>query len=359
MPLRARLQSGFVKVWQRRGLLARSLLPLAVVHGIWRRYDVWRYRVGLAHTQAIRVPVVVIGNLYVGGAGKTPLTIEVARALRDRGWSPGVVSRGYGADRALPRLVQPNGNATDYGDEPLLIARATHLPVAVGTDRAAAARLLLNLHPHVNVIIADDGLQHRRLARDVEIAVVHEPGFGNGWMLPAGPLREPPRRLDGVDAVVLHGLTPPVRIYSPFFRMQTSITRAYSLKDPTRSIELGELAAEQRSHRQTYIAAAGVGHPERFFAMLRGFGLEFTVVPLNDHYDFAQNPFTNYRFDRALVTEKDAVKCATNPALANDARFHVVPLEAQLDAGLIDLIEARIKPVPQKAESAQRAEIPG
>jgi tetraacyldisaccharide 4'-kinase len=344
MALRARLQSWFVEVWQHRGLFARLLLPLAVVHGLWWRYDVWRYRVGLARAQKLPVPVVVIGNLYVGGAGKTPLAIELTRELRKRGWSPGVVSRGYGADRALPRLVMPNGNASDYGDEPLLIARAGLAPVAVGTDRAAAARLLLNLHPHLDVIIADDGLQHRRLARDMEVAVVHEPGFGNGWLLPAGPLREPPQRLDGVDAVVLHGLTPPVRIYSPFFRMQTSISCAYSLKDPARRINLGELATEQRATSQKYIAAAGIGHPGRFFAMLRAFGLEFSTVALNDHYDFARNPFVNTRFDRALITEKDAVKCAINPALANDARLYVVPLEAQLDAGLVDLIEARIKP---------------
>jgi len=344
MALRARLQFSFVKVWQRRGLVARLLFPLALLHGVWRRFDVWRYRVGLARAKQVRVRVVVIGNLYVGGTGKTPLAIELARALRDRGWSPGVISRGYGAERGLPRLVVPNGSALDYGDEPLLIARTGYAPVVVGTDRAAAAGLLLNLHPHVDVIIADDGLQHRRLARDVEIALVHEPGFGNGWLLPAGPLREPPRRLDGVDAVVLHGMTPPVRIYSPFFRMTTSIACAYSLKDATRRIGLAALAAEQRAGKQAYVAAAGIGQPERFFAMLRAFGLEFTTVPLNDHYNFARNPFVDVRFDRALITEKDAVKCAANPLLANDARLYVVPLEAKLDPALIDLIEARIKP---------------
>src|SRR5215470_11289599 len=264
MALRTRLQLWLVKKWQRRGLTARLLFPLALVHRFWRGLKVWCYRVRLARPKQVRVPVVVIGNLYVGGTGKTPLTIEVIRELRSRGWSPGVVSRGYGAQKAVPRVVQPNGTASDYGDEPLLIARAGHAPVAVGVDRVAAARLLLNLHPQVDVIVADDGLQHLRLGRNVEIAVVHEAGFGNGWMLPAGPLRDPPERLDGVDAVVLHGLTPPVRIYSPFFRMKTTIVSAYSMKDPGRRVALGELAAEQHAARQTYVAAAGVGSPERF-----------------------------------------------------------------------------------------------
>lgn len=347
MALRARLQSFFVRVWSRRGLMARLLWPIAVLHGVWRRYDVWRYRVGLARSERLRVPVVVIGNLYVGGTGKTPLTIELVRALRERGWSPGVISRGYGAQSKVPRLVQPNGSADEYGDEPLLIARAGSAPVAVGSDRVAAARLLLNLHPQIDVIIADDGLQHRRLARDVEIALVHDAGFGNGWLLPAGPLREPPTRLDGVDAVVLHGVTPPVRIYSPFFWMETSVACAHPLKDPAHRTPLTALAAEQRAGRQTYLAAAGIGRPERFFAMLRAFGLDFETVPLNDHYDFTLNPFAGRHFDRALVTEKDAVKCASNPALANDARLFVVPLDAKVDAGLFDLIESRIKAQPK------------
>jgi len=344
MALRARLHSRVLKMWQRRGLVPRLLFPFALVHGLWRRFDLWRYRVGLKRPQQVRVPVVVIGNLYVGGTGKTPLTLELIRELRSRGWSPGVVSRGYGAARTLPRIVQPNGAASDYGDEPLLIARSGQAPVVVGADRAAAARLLLNLHPHVDVILADDGLQHRRLARNVEIAVVNEAGFGNGWMLPAGPLREPPKRLDGVDAVVLNGLTPPVRIYSPFFRMQATIDGAYPLKDPAHRIDLAEMAAEQRAHRQVYVAAAGIGEPQRFFNMLRGFGLDFTAIALADHDDFAHNPFAGTRFDRALITEKDAVKCVANLALANDARVYVVPLHVTLDRGLVDLIEARIRP---------------
>jgi tetraacyldisaccharide 4'-kinase len=343
MALRARLQSWLVGVWQRRGFVARLLLPLAWLHGLWRRYDVWRYRVGLARAHRLPVPVVVIGNLFVGGTGKTPLVIELARALRARGWSPGVISRGYGTERGVPRLVQANGSAADYGDEPLLIARAAAVPVAVGTDRVAAARLLLNLHPQVNVILSDDGLQHRRLARDVEIAVVHELGFGNGWLLPAGPLREPPRRLDGVDAVVLHGLTPPVRIYSPFFRMRTTIGHARSMKDPNRRVALDELAAEQRSGRLTLLAAAGIGQPERFFAMLRAFGLDIVPIALSDHYAFLRNPFADRRFDCALITEKDAVKCAANPQIAADGRICVVPLEAQLDPALTDLVETRIR----------------
>jgi len=148
----------------------------------------------------------------------------LTRALRDRGWSPGVVSRGYGTDRALPRLVVPNGSANDYGDEPLLIARGGQAPVVVGNDRAAA---------HACCSTASTRRSHHRRrrsaasapARNVEIALVHEP-VSQRWLLPAGPLREPPRRLDGVDAVVLHGPHAAVRIYSPFFRMTTSIACA-------------------------------------------------------------------------------------------------------------------------------------
>ncbi|MFN3565459.1 MAG: tetraacyldisaccharide 4'-kinase [Burkholderiaceae bacterium] len=233
------------------------------------------------------------------------------------------------------------------------------VPVAVGRDRVAAARLLRNLHPRIDVIVTDDGLQHRRLARDVEIAVIHYRGLGNGWLLPAGPLRDPPERLQDVSAVVFHGDILPVRIHSPHFFMRTRLGTVYALKDPSRRVELAELAREQRDKGVRLLAAAGIGMPDCFFAMLRAHGLQFDELPLPDHYDYAANPFANRRFDCALITEKDAVKCRGNPALAADGRICVVPLQTTVHAALIDLIEQRIRAVMHADEArATRAEEP-
>jgi len=343
--MRSRLQPWFVSVWQTRGAMARLLLPLAWVHGLLRALSAWRYRGG-AHAERLPVPVVVVGNLYVGGTGKTPLTIELARGLRARGYTPGIVSRGYGGRSSVPREVDPNGQAADYGDEPLLLAQSTHAPVVVGHDRVAAGRLLLNLHPSVNLVIADDGLQHRRLARDVEIALVHYRGFGNGWLLPAGPLRDPPSRMESVDAVVFNDPLgtprPVVRVHSPFFSMRTGPGRVYALKDAAMRASLDEMVAEQRGSGMRVIAAAGIGMPDRFFAMLSDAGLAFEPLPLADHYPFTDNPFAGRAYDLVLVTEKDAVKCRANPVLASDGRICVMPLAAQVDDGLFDLIERKL-----------------
>lgn len=343
MTLRAHLQQALLRLWQRRGIGARLLYPLTIVHRAWRAFDAWRYAAGLARPHRVGVPVVVVGNLYVGGTGKTPLVIEIVRALKARGWHPGIVARGYGAAVGEPREVDAHGAARDFGDEPLLMANATGVPVAVGRDRVAAAKLLRNLHPRVDVLVTDDGLQHRRLARDVEIAVIHYRGLGNGWLLPAGPLRDPPERLQDVSAVVFHGDILPVRIYSPHFFMRTQLGTVYALKDPTRKVDLDELAREQRDKGVRLLAAAGIGMPDRFFAMLRAHGLQFDELPLPDHYDYAANPFANRRFDCALITEKDAVKCRGNPALAADGRICVVPLRTTVHDALIDLIEQRIR----------------
>jgi tetraacyldisaccharide 4'-kinase len=359
MSLRSRLQLKLVSLWQRRGPGAIALLPFTWLHALWRTLT--RRRPPARATQ-LPVPVVVVGNLYVGGTGKTPLTIELARQLRARGWHPGIVSRGYGASRGPARAVPVTGAAADFGDEPLLLAQATGAPVVVGRDRLAAARMLLNLHREVDVVVADDGLQHTRLGRDFEIALIHYRGFGNGWLLPAGPLRDPPERLAAVDAVVFHDQLdtprPTVRVYSAFFCMHTEPGAIYALKDPLRVVTVAELAAEQRRRGLRILAFCGIGMPDRFFGMLRAGGLAIDTLALADHYDFTTNPLAGRAYDLALMTEKDAVKVRANATLAADGRLCVVPLAVTLDSALLDLVEARLPPRPGAASGPQHGPSP-
>ncbi len=342
MLLRTRLELALVEAWQRRGAIAWLLLPLAALHYVVYRCREALYACRLLQPTQLDVPVVVVGNLYVGGTGKTPLTVELVRALTERGWRPGIVSRGYGARDSAPRLVHAGDTAHQVGDEPLLIVRATTAPVAIAKRRVAAADLLRKQHPECDVIIADDGLQHRALARDMEIALLNYRGLGNGWMLPAGPLREPRRRLDRVDAVVLNGDAPAIAAAVPCYRMRTHLASAFAMHDPKLRIELGSLAAEQRLHGWRLAAAAGIGAPDRFFAMLRAAGLTIEELALADHFDYSVNPFAGCAADRILLTEKDAVKCLDNSSLANDARLWVVPLVTEVDPELIEAVIVRI-----------------
>jgi tetraacyldisaccharide 4'-kinase len=339
---RARFELALTHAWTGRGPLACALLPLAGLYAVGHAALRSLYRLGLLRPTRVGLPVVVVGNLYAGGTGKTPLTIELVRALAARGWQPGVISRGYGRHGGSARPVDRQARADEVGDEPLLIAQATGAPVVVGNDRVAAVRVLRSLHPACDLILCDDGLQHRRLARDFEIALLHFRGLGNGWLLPAGPLREPPSRLKQVDAVVLNGEVPPVRIYSPVFTMRTEAGDVYALKDPSHRAPLATLVDEQKAKAVRVVAAAGIAAPEKFFAMLRAAGLQFEEIALPDHYDFADNPFAGRVYDVALMTEKDAVKCRANNALAADGRLCVVGLCTHIDPALLELIEARI-----------------
>lgn len=340
--LRTRLQLTLVDVWQHRGALAWLLSPLSVLHYLGYSARRALYALGLLRPARLDVPVVVIGNLYVGGTGKTPLTIELVRALIARGRHPGIVSRGYGAAGDVARIVRPEDSARDVGDEPLLMARSSPAPVAVARSRTAAAQLLLTRHPECDVVVADDGLQHWPLARDIEIALLHYRGLGNGWLLPAGPLREPGARLDHVDAVVCNGDVPPVATAAPRYPMRTQLGAARPLQGGSATQPLSALSAQQQRDGLRIVAAAGIGMPDRFFAMLRSAGLVVDEMPLADHFDFATSPFTDVTADRILVTEKDAVKCAANPALATDARLWVVPLVTEIDPRLVDDVVARL-----------------
>jgi tetraacyldisaccharide 4'-kinase len=347
---RARIELALARSWTRRGALGRVLLPLSWLYAAAHAAHQGLYRSGLLKPARVGLPVVVVGNLYVGGTGKTPLTIELVRQLAARGWRPGVISRGYGRAGSGARPVDRQARADEVGDEPLLIAQSTGAPVVVGADRVAAVRLLRSLHPGCDLIVCDDGLQHPRLARDVEIALLHFRGLGNGWMLPAGPLRDPPGRLKTVDAVVLNGEVPPVRIHSPVFAMRTELDAVYALADPSRRAPLATLVEEQRSKGVRVVAAAGIAAPEKFFAMLRAAGLQFEEIALPDHYDFAASPFAGRTYDVALMTEKDAVKCRSISAMTADGRLCVVSLRTEVDPALLDLIEARIRPEQRLAE---------
>jgi len=288
------------------------------------------------------VPVVVVGNIFIGGTGKTPLTIWLVDALRGAGFTPGVISRGHGseADRNAggagdrPREVHVASSPRKAGDEPLLIARRAGCPVFVGRDRAAAGRALLAAHPQVDVLVADDGLQHYALQRDVEILLFDGRGAGNGWLLPAGPLREPVARRRDFTVVNAPAISPALAaaVGGQPFRMLLAGGFAERLAQPSERVALPALAGKR------IVAAAGIGNPGRFFAMLRAAGLDVAELALPDHHDFLDDPFARLDADLILITEKDAVKCGQIENLKNDPRLWVVPVTAQLDAALAEQI---------------------
>jgi tetraacyldisaccharide 4'-kinase len=262
------------------------------------------YRQGWLRVERLRVPVVVVGNLTVGGTGKTPLVLWLAQALMARGLQPGIVSRGYGGEHVRTRMrVKPDSDPRLVGDEALLLARRSACPVAIGAQRAGAARLLLEAG--VNVVIADDGLQHYALGRDVEIVVLDgQRGFGNGHCLPAGPLREPTTRLDEVDTVVVHTHEGGAALQMP--GAMTMQMRACGVLPLAGGDERTlESFAGQRVH-----AVAGIGNPERYFAWLRSRGLVVVPHAFPDHARFRREDINFGDGLPVLMTEKDAVKCA-------------------------------------------------
>jgi tetraacyldisaccharide 4'-kinase len=297
------------------------------------------YRAGLLRAQRLPVPVIVIGNITVGGSGKTPLVAALASALAARNWRPGIVSRGYGrrkgAGGEAPLLVARDSDPDLAGDEPVLLARAG-FPVVVASDRVAAASALLAAHPECNVILADDGLQHLRLARDVEIAVIDAArGFGNGWRLPAGPLREAPARLATVDAVVAlgrdEGAGPPA--WPGAFPMTLAGEVFHRVNAP-------EVTAGADAFRGAGVhALAGIGNPERFFAQLRVLGIAVAPHPLPDHHRLGATDLALPGASAILMTEKDAVKCG---GLADD-RCWYLPVRARTDPALVTRVEEKIR----------------
>ena len=324
--------------WYGRHPLMALLLPLTWLFRtvVWLRRRA--YRAGLLRIHKVSVPVIVVGNITVGGTGKTPLVAWLAGFLKQAGYAPGIVMRGYGGKaRSWPQQVRPDSDPVVVGDEAVLLARHTQCPMAVGPDRAAAARALIE-HTGCNLIIADDGLQHYALARDIEILVIDGVRrFGNGLCLPAGPLREPLARLKEVDLIVTNGLAGRQEI-----PMKMIGAAARRLNDSTIERPLAQFSG------QTVHAVAGIANPARFFESLRKAGLHITEHAFPDHHAFKPEDVNFEDAAPVLMTEKDAVKCRR---FARDYDWYV-PVDAQPDPRVGERILTLLKGKTHGQEAA-------
>jgi tetraacyldisaccharide 4'-kinase len=322
--MKARLERWLLRRWYGGVAPGPGLRSLALLFAGTVALRAWLYRRGLLRTHRLRVPVIVVGNLVAGGSGKTPLTIALARGLAAQGWRPGIVSRGYGRRSRDPVRAGAGVPPEVCGDEPLLIARQTGLPVFVDSDRVAAARRLVA--EGCNLIIADDGLQHRRLGRDIEIEVIDgERRHGNGRLIPAGPLREPAGRR--VDLRVANGGT----AGEGEWPMRLVLGQAEPLE--------GGAPRPLASFAGAPVhAVAGIGNPGRFFASLRELGLAPIEHAFPDHHAFMREDLRFTPAHPLLMTEKDAVKCVDFPL----AGAYAVPVRAELPAGFFAQLHERL-----------------
>ncbi len=327
MPPSNNQSKGLIRIWQGCGLLASLLLPVGWLFFILVALRRQAFHYGLLKVERLDVPVVVVGNIVAGGAGKTPLTLWLAQRLRAAGRRPGIVSRGYGRASDAVCQVGAGMTASEAGDEPLLLARRAGCPVFVGADRVAAARALLAEHPECDLILCDDGLQHYRLGRDVEIAVVDKRGVLNGSPLPAGPLREPVSRLRQVTALVLNDTSYPAPPAVPTFAMRLEGRHFYRLDDPQLICSADDLAG-LKLH-----AVAGIGAPQRFFDHLAQLGVRCAPHAYPDHHQYTAADLA-FDGDAILTTEKDALKCAGLTALP----IWVLPVDAIVEPDLARFI---------------------
>jgi tetraacyldisaccharide 4'-kinase len=293
----------------------------------------WAYHMGVFKSHAMPVPVIVVGNINLGGSGKTPVVIWLVDQLKKYGFKPAVISRGYGGKSLQPTAVKASSDAELVGDEPVLIAMRAHCPVWVGQNRASVAKALLAANPHVDVIVSDDGLQHYALKRIFEIAVVNDDFKTDDKLLPAGPLREPTSRLTSVDAVICSGADILKSVgHQNGFLMQLKGQQFYNLAHPTISVTVADFK------RKSIKAMAGIGKPARFFAYLRGLGLSFSTVSFADHHAFTEDDLKNIDSDVLIMTEKDAVKCKKFA----QKNHWVLPIDVKIDDQLMPLILTKL-----------------
>ena len=320
------------KVWYEDSALGWLLLPFSGIYWLLLKLRALLIRYGALRSYKAAVPVIIVGNITAGGTGKTPTVIWLVNELRAKGYAPGIVSRGYGGSKSGTSMrVDSDSEASVVGDEPVLLARRGRCPVAVDADRVRAAAMLVD--DGVNVIVADDGLQHRRLQRDFEICVIDgERGFGNGRLLPAGPLRESPKRLQSVDQILVNGTA----------RIPHAIEFELVATDASRLN--GSLARPLQGFSDTTVhAVAGIGNPRRFFDLLRRHGIQVIEHSLSDHAAVSLEDM-EFGDDFAIfMTEKDAVKLGRNVS----DKYWSIPVDLKMDAtsstALLDRIEQRLQ----------------
>lgn len=323
------------KQWAIYSLWHILLLPLSWLFLALSSIRKFLFQVNLLKSYSLPVPVIVIGNITVGGTGKTPLVIWLSEQLKLAGYNPGIISRGYGGSAQQIKQVFADSSPAEVGDEPVLLAARTHCPVYVNADRVKAGKALLDAHLECDVIISDDGLQHYRLQRDVEIVLIDgSKGFGNGALLPAGPLREKVSKLIDVDAVVINGKSQKTLLTGiASLEMQLESGNFYNLSDPNQT------CSSQAFANQEVLAIAGIGHPERFFQQLQHMGLHFKSKAYPDHHAFGAADFVSETADVILMTEKDAVKCR---AFAQP-NFWVLPVNAVVKNDLMGIVLSKLK----------------
>lgn len=338
-PLRRRLEALLQRLWYDGnggpGLraLRAALAPLSALTAIIAQ----RHRDRMRRLPRPAIPVVVVGNLVVGGAGKTPLVAALAGALAERGLRTAILASGYGARRSDARLVHPADDPAEAGDEAVLLARMSLLPVAAARQRAQALALLLQTHPDLDVVLADDGLQHAALARSIELALFDERGVGNGRLLPAGPLRAPLAQVASMDALVLNGNAAAPLAHPRQYRFRIEAVRFVAVNGGAAPLSLSAFVARARG--QQVVAIAGTAAPQRFFDTLRELGLAPRCIAAGDHATLQRAELMSLAATLVVMTAKDAVKCA---AWADD-RCWALEVRALADPALINWLTEAIR----------------
>lgn len=329
------MKKWLARSWRKRALGACLLWPLSQVYRIASGCHRWLYRTGVLKTEHCAVPVIVVGNVVAGGAGKTPLVMALLQHFKQQGLQVGVVSRGYGRHGRDCLEVLKNTPTTESGDEPALILRLLDVPVFVAKRRMQAAVALLAKYPATQLIISDDGLQHHALARDIDITVFDDRGVGNGWLLPAGPLRQPYIVGQASPSLVLH------TGQSPAFEGYVSTRRLadYALNANGQQIALDSLKGPALT------ALAGIANPQAFFDMLKARGLQLIqTIGLPDHFDFSAYTWPVPADAVVLCTQKDAVKLFELPQFRR-CKLLAVPLEFSPEPAFLAAVNARLAPL--------------